>query len=69
MDSEASILDPQDFVEFDVKAFDASKPWCIYNVLLVEVVNSGESRRVGLGRVHVDAFLGGEWAWKDMVLG
>ncbi|OWY55790.1 hypothetical protein AALT_g11147 [Alternaria alternata] len=69
MDSEASILGPQDFVEFDVKAFDASKPWCIYNVLLVEAVNSGESRRIGLGRVHVDAFLGGEWAWKDMVLG
>jgi len=37
--------------------------------LLVETVSSGESRRVGLGRVHVDAFLGGEWAWKDMILG
>jgi hypothetical protein len=69
MYSETSILDPQDSVEFDVKAFDASKPWCIYNVLLVETVSSGESRRVGLGKVHVDAFLGGEWAWKDMILG
>ena len=69
MDSETSILGPEDSVEFDVKAFYASKPWCIYNVLLVETVNGGDSRRVGLGKVHVDAFLGGEWAWKDMILG
>jgi hypothetical protein len=68
MGSEDSIMGPQDFIEFDVTVFDATKPWCIYNVMLIETV-SGVSRRLGLGRVHIDAFLGEEYAWKEIVLG
>lgn len=67
MASESSMLDPQDYVEFDVRDFDSAKPWCIYNVLLVESFD-GVSKRVGLGRVHYDAFLREGWAWRDAVL-
>ena len=66
--SEDSILDPQDFVEFDVVAFDAFKPWCIYNVMLIDT-HDGISQRVGLGKVHIDAFLEQDYVWKDVTLG
>jgi hypothetical protein len=68
MGSVDSILGPEDFIEFDCKAFDAAKPWCIYNVMLIETFG-GVSRRLGLGRVHIDAFLGEKPAWKEIVLG
>jgi hypothetical protein len=57
-----------DYVEFDITAFDVSIPWCIYNVMLIETSN-GISRRVGLGRMHVDAFLREEPLWRDVILG
>ncbi|KAJ4288590.1 hypothetical protein N0V90_011827 [Kalmusia sp. IMI 367209] len=61
-------LDVQDFVEFDCEAFDRWKEWCLYNVMLIET-KDGESRRLGLGKVHIDAFLGEDSQWKDVILG
>jgi len=45
-----------DQAEFDTVAFDAGKPWCLYNVMLLEM-HGEASHRVGLGQVHVHAFL------------
>ena len=39
----------------DQRRYDAQKPWCLYNVLLVEW--KGEvAERVGVGAVHIDAW-------------
>ncbi|KAI4190017.1 MAG: hypothetical protein L6R41_001072 [Letrouitia leprolyta] len=39
----------------DQRCFDTKKPWCLYNVMLVEWV--GEvAYRVGVGTVHIDAW-------------
>jgi hypothetical protein len=58
----------RDLVEFDIGAFDGARPWCLYNVMLIDTVD-GISRRVGLGKVHMDAFLGDEHVWKEVILG
>jgi len=60
-------LDQDDAFEFDTSAFDINVPWCVYNVMLV-VTEGGISRRLGVGKVHVDAFLGESPMWKDFVL-
>jgi hypothetical protein len=67
-DAEEMEFGPEDFVEFDLAVFDVSIPWCIYNVMLIETSN-GISRRVGLGRMHVDAFLKEKPLWRDVILG
>jgi hypothetical protein len=40
---------------FDPNRFDAGKKWCVYNVMLVEWIY-GVAYRLGIGRVHLDAF-------------
>ena len=40
---------------FDLRRYDKHKPWCIYNVMMVEWKGEVASR-VGLGTVHIDAF-------------
>ena len=40
---------------FDLRRYDKHKPWCIYNVMMVEW-KGGVASRVGLGTVHIDAF-------------
>ncbi|KAF1947552.1 HET-domain-containing protein [Clathrospora elynae] len=58
----------EDGLMFESEAFFKDVPWCIYNVMLVETTN-GISRRVGLGKVHIDAFFQDPRpVWKDIVL-
>ena len=47
---------------FDRTVYDEKRPWCMFNVLLIETsFDDGGSfwrtERVGIGRIHVDAFL------------
>ncbi|KAJ4304969.1 hypothetical protein N0V90_000497 [Kalmusia sp. IMI 367209] len=60
-------LDQDDAFECDTRAFDLSIPWCVYNVMLVQTTD-GISRRLGLGKVHVDAFLRASTTWRDVSL-
>jgi hypothetical protein len=62
-------FDDGDHVEFNAAIFNVKKPWCLYNVMLVDTDDDGISHRVGLGRVHVDAFLQAEINWRDVRLG
>ena len=67
VDSEAVTMDKTHFLDrpdihtatercgFDQYIFDATKPWCMFNVMLVEW--EGEvAYRLGVGRVHLDAW-------------
>ncbi len=58
-----------DYVEFNVGIFDVEKPWCLYNVMLVDTDQDGITHRLGLGRIHVDAFLQADREWRDVRLG
>jgi hypothetical protein len=40
---------------FDYNKYDCSRKWCVYNVLMVEW-QGNVARRIGIGKVHVDAF-------------
>jgi hypothetical protein len=53
---------------FDPTEFDASAPWCLYDVLLVEWVD-GVAYRGGIGVCHVDAFRGGHPVTRRVILG
>lgn len=50
-------LSPMDNVKLDRSACNFCKPWCPCNVVLIET-HQRSSRRIDLGRVHVDAWLG-----------
>lgn len=53
---------------FDKNHFDRETKWCIYNVMLVEWTD-GMAYRVGVGRVHIDAFFEAKPRWKHVILG
>jgi hypothetical protein len=58
----------EDNVTFDGQVYVKDVPWCVYNVMLIETEN-GVSQRVGLGKVHINAFLQDSRAvWRDIVL-
>ena len=40
---------------FDQQRFDATKPWCIYNIMLVEFID-GVAYRLGVGIMHIDSW-------------
>jgi len=60
-------MDISDFVRYDTKAFDPYKLWHLYNFMLVET-KKGISRRVALGKVHIDGFLGEKPVFRDVNL-
>jgi len=43
---------------FDHDAYDTTRRWCMYNVLLVALIGDGGqiAHRLGVGKIHVDAF-------------
>lgn len=57
-----------DQFECDPTVFDVTIPWCLYNVMLVRTVD-GVSERIGLGQVHVDAFMQESPQWRTVLLG
>ena len=68
VDSEATTLEKQYFPDrphvdvsttgygFDEQRFDGEKLWCLYNIMIVEVMEGGVAYRVGVGTVHIDAW-------------
>jgi hypothetical protein len=60
-------ISTKDYVDFDEGTFDINVPWCIYYVMLVQT-EQGISRRVGLGKIHIKAFLMERPYWKDVIL-
>jgi hypothetical protein len=41
---------------FEGKVFDSSICWCLYNVMMVSWRDDGVGLRLGIGKMHVDAF-------------
>jgi Heterokaryon incompatibility protein (HET) len=41
---------------FDARTYDETRPWCMFNVMMIKRVN-GVAYREAIGRVHVDAVL------------
>ena len=52
----------------DQRRFDVSKPWCLYNVMLVEW-EAQVAYRMGLGTVHIDAWAQAKPREKIITLG
>ena len=81
VDSEAMTLEKQYFPKepdintsrngygFDEQRFDAGKMWCLYNIMLVEMMSDGVAYRVGVGTVHIDAWARAGAERKVVVLG
>ena len=40
---------------FDQQRYDAKKPWCMYNIMLVEW-KDGVAYRLGVGKMHIDSW-------------
>ena len=40
---------------FDQQRYDAKKPWCVYNIMLIEW-KDGIAYRLGVGKMHIDAW-------------
>jgi hypothetical protein len=58
----------EDNVTFDGQVYVKDVPWCVYNVMLVQT-EDGVSQRVGLGKIHINAFLqNSDSGWRDVVL-
>jgi hypothetical protein len=57
----------EEIIEFDTDEYNGSMPWYLCNVMLIET-NNGILRRIGVGVVHVNAFLQESPVWKDIVL-
>lgn len=53
--SRKRVISGQELNVFDRKAFDMYKLWPLYNVLLIEW-KEGVAYRLGIGKIHVDAF-------------
>lgn len=80
IDSEATTLDKTHFPNapdintsrsgygFDEQRFDSNKPWCMYNIMLVEL-REGVAYRLGVGRIHIDAWAQAKPEKKTVVLG
>ncbi|KAI4281887.1 MAG: hypothetical protein L6R38_003353 [Xanthoria sp. 2 TBL-2021] len=52
----------------DPRRFDLTKPWCLYNIMLVEWKH-GVAYRLGVGKVHIDAWAQARPQKKIIVLG
>lgn len=52
----------------DPRRFDLAKPWCLYNIMLVEWKH-GVAYRLGVGKVHIDAWAQARPQKKIIVLG
>lgn len=80
IDSEATTLDKTHFPNapdintsrngygFDEQRFDSDKSWCLYNIMLVEL-REDVAYRVGVGRIHIDAWAQAKPVKKTVVLG
>jgi hypothetical protein len=57
---------------FDLQRYDAYKPFCLYDFLVVEL-NEGVAYRFGIGKTHIDAWQqkkeGDKWKMKLITLG
>lgn len=80
VDSEATTLEKTHFPNapdintsrngygFDEQRFDSNKPWCLYNIMVVQV-KEGVAYRVGVGTIHIDAWAQAKPKKKTIVLG
>lgn len=80
VDSEATTLEKTHFPDapdvntsrngygFDEQRFDSKKPWCLYNIMLVEM-REGVAYRLGVGTMHIDAWAQAKPEKKIVVLG
>ena len=53
---------------FDERRFDSKKPWCLYNIMLIET-RDGVAYRLGVGTMHIDAWAQARSEKKVIVLG
>lgn len=53
---------------FDEQRFDSNKPWCLYNIMVVQV-KEDVAYRVGVGTIHIDAWAQAKPKKKTIVLG
>ena len=53
---------------FDQQLYDGQKPWCMYNIMLVEWIND-VAYRLGVGKMHIDAWAQCEATRKIITLG
>ena len=78
VDSEATTMEEQCFPDrphidthgghFDQQRYDSEKPWCLYNIMLVEWIDD-VAYRLGVGKMHIDAWAGAEATRKIITLG
>jgi len=78
VDSEATTMEEQCFPDrphidtggghFDQQRYDGEKPWCMYNIMLVEWIND-VAYRLGVGKMHIDAWAQAEATRKIITLG
>ena len=80
VDSEATTLEKTHFPDapdvntsrngygFDEQRFDSKKPWCLYNIMLIET-REDVAYRLGVGTMHIDAWAQARPVKKTIVLG
>jgi hypothetical protein len=52
---------------FDTRAYDENRPWCLFNVMMIEW-KGRVAYRLAIGRIHVDAFLYADSIRKEITL-
>lgn len=75
LDSDATTMEEQSFPDrprgrapFDQQRYDGEKAWCMYNIMLVEWI-ANVAYRVGVGKMHIDAWAQAEPTRKQITLG
>ena len=78
VDSEATTMQVQCFPDrphidtggghFDQQRYDGQKPWCMYNVMLMEWIDD-VAYRLGVGKMHIDAWAQAEATRKIIIFG
>jgi Heterokaryon incompatibility protein (HET) len=58
----------EEMSKFDIKAYDQTKPWCLFNVMMIREYEGRLALRVAIGRIHVDAFIRAQPVIKTVVL-
>ena len=53
---------------FNRQRYDATKPWCVYNIMLVEWID-GVAYRLGVGQMHIDSWAQAHPVKKTIELG
>ena len=68
-ESDARKLNPEldEVAYFDTRLYDASMPWGLFNVMMIERVD-GVAYRVAVGRIHVAAFMEAKPVEREIVL-